>query len=410
MRFNLHDNMYKVYDYLVYENIVNICKFTIGVSTLFAYTYYNLNSNPNFTLHYDCIIQFVGVYVFIDFFATKSYESKLHHLFVFIFTFYNYYYNIDTNDKFITLYPMLNTEISSIFYILKYWISQNTNTLAYNINLALFYITFFKFRIYNLYKLICLIHTPPFYIVCQKYSESLFYKLILLGCNGLFVMNIYWFLIMNKVVYKIFLKKRIDTELNCRYMCSYIYFINIGVALYIYKINSRTIYDMLGITILAISSHMYHYDVYKNLLTHKIEDVFPTKDNIIFYTTDLLSIHIRCFCAIITIYYDFHKYIFISGTIHFISFYGAIINILYLFKHQNHREKYWTYYNVLFLVPYLYDSYLFCLMNHNEYLIPFSFITTIMILIWVIQPFYKLSHLAFHLCLIAQTYYMCGSK
>jgi hypothetical protein len=408
MIINLHHNIYKVYDYLIYENIVNTCKFTIGISTLFAYTYYNLNNNPNFTLHYDCIIQFVGIYAFIDFFATKSYESKLHHLFVCIFTFYNSCYNIDTNDKFITLYPMLNTEISSIFYILKNWLPQNT--LTYNINLGLFYITFFKFRIYNLYQLICLIHTPFFYIICQKYSESLFYKLILLGCNGLFAMNLYWFSIMNKVVYKIFLKKMIDTEMNCRYICSYIYFINVGLALYVYKINSRTIYDILGISLLAITSHIYHYDVYKNLLTHKIDDVFPTKDNIILYITDLLAIHVRCFCAIITVCYNFNKYIFISGTIHFISFYGAIINILYLFKDQTHKEKYWNYYNILYIVPYAYDSYLFCIMNSTEVIIPFLLITIIMIIIWKIQPFYKLSHVVFHLCLIGQTYYICLSK
>jgi hypothetical protein len=403
----LHDNIYnKVNHYLVYENIVNISKFTIGFSSLCAYLYYNLINEQ--TLHYECIIQIVGLYAFIDFFATKSYESKLHHLFVCIFTFYNYYYNIDTNDKFIVLYPMLNTEISSLFYILKYWLRQNT--LIYNINLALFYITFFNFRIYKFYELICLIYTPSFYIICQKYSESIFYVFILLGCNGLFVMNIYWFTIMNKIVYKNLLKNVIDTDINCRYICSYIYIINLGVALYMYKINSRTMYDIIGITILAISSNIYHYNIYTNLLTHKIEDVFPTKDNVVLYTNDILCIHGRYFLAIITICYKYNIYIYISATIHFISFYTNIINVLYLLKDHKHKKIYMYYHNLALAFPYVYDSYLFCIMNSSKVVIPFLFINTIIVLVWTIEPFYKMTHILFHICLIAQTYYVCLSN
>ena len=47
------------------------------------------------------------------------------------------------------LYTLLKTEISSIFYVLKYWLPKKSS--IYNINLILFYSSFFKFRILDYY-------------------------------------------------------------------------------------------------------------------------------------------------------------------------------------------------------------------------------------------------------------------
>ena len=49
--------------------------------------------------------------------------------------------------------------------------------------------------------------------------------------------------------------------------------------------NKKTIYDILGISILAISSHLYHSDIYKNLIAHKT-DTFPNKDNVFLIIAD----------------------------------------------------------------------------------------------------------------------------
>jgi hypothetical protein len=336
----------------------------------------------------------IGIYSFVDLFMTKSYESRIHHIFT--LTLCNHYYTISLDTKVAVVYPLLHTEISSIFYILKFWLQPDTN--VYNINLLVFYLTFFKFRIFDFYNLIYKNH-------------SFISSYILYSSIGLFAMNMYWFTIMNKMLYKLISKYiNIDTDINCRYICSYIYFINIVVENLMYTINKKNIYDILGISILAISSHLYNSDIYKNLITHKT-DTFPNKDNIILHVNDNLCIHLRYFLGIITNYYNFEqKYIFLSGTIHFISFYANIINILYLLTNDTHKGNYFKYYNISLLFPYMVDTYIFVLKNPIHINIPFLFINTLIILVWTIQPFYKLSHVAFHLCLIAQTYYICLSN
>lgn len=382
----------------VYLDIVNKCKFTIGTCSLFAY-FYNFYHNTPF--YYEIVLYFSAIYSFVDLFITSSNESRIHHVITLILC--SYYYNIYPIHRSIIVYPLLNTEISSIFYILKYWVKHPQ---LYTINLGIFYFTFFKFRIYDFYSLIYRCHV----------NMNMDFSTILIGaCDCLFVMNLYWFAIMNKVVYKNLIKFiDIDKDIVCRFICSYTYFIHIPLVFCMYTLNNKYIYDILGVCMLSISSHAYHYDIYTRFRNK--EYFLPNKDNIVLFANDTLFIHMRCILGLITKFYNSSKEsLYISLTLRFICFYAGIINILYLMKDTNsnsniNHSKFYKYHNLTMFIPYLYDSCLFASRTPIETAIPFLLINTIITMISSIEPFYKLNHVAFHICLIIETYYICLSN
>lgn len=374
----------------VYLDIVNTSKFIIGNCALFAYLYSFYDNSP---FYYEMVVYSSGIYSCIDLFCTSSTVSRIHHLFSIILCIYSH--NILPNDRPIVVYPILNTEISSIFYILKYWLKDPQ---LYTINLGLFYLAFLKFRIYDFYTLIHTIHIT---------MNMAFPKFILFTCDGLFIMNLYWFALMNKIVYKTLIKYvDINKDTLCRFICSYTYFINIPLVFWMYTLNKKNMFDILGVCMLSISSHLYHSTIYNQLNNN--ESVLPI-NNIVLFVNDSLFIHMRCILAVITNFYNSSKeFVYISVTIRFICFYAGIINVLYLMKDKN--KSFYKYHNLAMFVPYIYDSYLFASRTSIEITVPFLLINTIIVIIMAIEPFYKLTHVAFHFCLIIETYYICASN
>jgi len=191
------------------EDIQNISLFIIACSTFFSHLHYNLApiwyGTNEVINYYDNLLPFIGVYAFVDFFVSDKYDAKIHHICIIGLLFYNNYFNITPEDKFIFSYTLLKTEISSIFYVLKYWLPKKT--ILYDINGILFFLSFFKLRIYDFYYKI--IYNISFYNAMQKYSKSNYYmsSILLISCYGLFILNLYWFVIMNKILYKKITKK-----------------------------------------------------------------------------------------------------------------------------------------------------------------------------------------------------------
>jgi len=324
------------------EDIQNISLFFIACSSLFSYLYYNLaplwcgniEGGGDFTTPFDLLVPIVGLHAFIDFFLTNSYDLKLHHLCIFGVIFYNYYYNVSIEYRFIFLYPLLKTEISSIFYVLKYWLPKNT--ILYNINTILFYISFVKLRIYDFYYEI-IYKNSSFTTVFQVYSPTNYYlsSILLVSCYGLYILNLYWFSIMNKILYKTFTKiVTINTDVLCHKLCYCLHWINIPLSYYIYSYNpnEKYMFDMTGITILSMTSYIYHYDVYDRLYNKKIEAYsIPNKDNIVLFLNDNIAIHIRSFLVVVTNYYNSEHLLlvlFLSSILHTVSMYVFVVNSL----------------------------------------------------------------------------------
>jgi hypothetical protein len=409
------------------EDIQNISLFIISCSSFVSYLYYNLapllyeNNNMvgsgDFTKPFDILVPFVGLHAFIDFFLTNSYDIKLHHLCIFGVIFYNFYYNVSIEHRFIFLYPLIKTEISSIFYVLKCWLPEKT--ILYNANTILFYILFLKLRIYDFYYEI-IYNNISFDLVIQMYSPTNYYlsSILLMSCYGLYILNLYWFLIMNKILYKTITKIiHVNTDILCRLLCYCLHWVNIPLSIYVYahNPNEKYIFDIIGITTLSISSYKYHYDIYSRLYNKQIEDCsIPNKDNIVLFLNDVIAIHLRSFLVILTNYYNnetLFYILFLSGLFHLTSIYYCFLNSLELcIDYDKNKHVFLNCHNMISAIPIVCDVLLIYANSPIEISIPFLLVNIIIGLLFLIEPFYKLTHVGFHILLISQNYYICLSN
>jgi hypothetical protein len=170
---------------------------------------------------------------------------------------------------------------------------------------------------------------------------------------------------------------------------------------------------MIGVSILSISSYIYHYDIFDRLQNKKIEEYsVPNKDNIVIFLNDTICIHLRSFLTIATNYYYNPHFVIIiatSGLVHFTCVYYNILNILDLFI-DNTKTQFFNNHNLITSIPIAYDVLLIFTNSPNEIAIPFLLVNIMMALLFVVEPFYKLTHVAFHFLLIAQNYYICLSS
>jgi hypothetical protein len=211
----------------------------------------------------------------------------------------------------------------------------------------------------------------------------------------------------------------INTDVICHYLCSYIHWINIPISflLYSYNPNERNIADMIGVTTLSISSYLYHTDIYHRLSEKKI-DVYevPTKDNIIYFLNDTICINLRGFLIIITNYYYNPYFSAIStttGIIHLYSIYHSVCNILQLFiekENETTKKNFSIIHNIITGIPIAFDVCLVSANSSREIAIPFLCVNIAMVFLFAFEPLYKLTHVGFHLLLIAQNYYICLSS
>jgi len=115
-------------DFIIF--VQNTSLFSIGLASLFSCVQYNFIP-PEMALTdikapFEYLMPVVGVHAVIDFVFNKSIDLKIHHSIIVGFILYNYYYNVCVDDRFLFLYSFLKTEISSIFYVLKYWIPEKS--------------------------------------------------------------------------------------------------------------------------------------------------------------------------------------------------------------------------------------------------------------------------------------------
>lgn len=193
---------------ITFEDLQNVSLFIISSYSFSIYCYLNYITTPIITTnnydyiqYYDNILPIIAVHAFADLFITKKPDLQFHHLLVLSIFYFNYYYNITPEHKYIFIQTLLNTEISSLFLVLKFWLPKKY--YIYNFNLGLFYATFFKFRIYNYFYAI-VNNLEPFEQLTLNYSVSSepLYYLFIASCYSLFALNVYWFSILTKILCK----------------------------------------------------------------------------------------------------------------------------------------------------------------------------------------------------------------
>jgi len=399
-------------------HIQNISLLGIAVSCFYCCSYYYFTDSIEKTVPlFNNILPVIGVHAMVDFFATKKIDLKIHHLCVIGLLFYNYTYKVHSKDSFTYFNSLLKTEISSIFYVLKYYLPKKKGIQITN-NL-LFFLTFLKYRIIDNYKEI-IEPNSIFNLIIPNYSSDniCMTSIILFSIYGLYLLNLYWVLIIIKMLYKsiISIYKNINTDLLCHYICSYIHFINIPLAVFNYSrhTNDKYMYDVFGIYILSIFSFLYHYDIYRKLLEKKIESYEnPDKTNIVLFINDSIAIHTRSFFTVITSYYynnELLTVVCLSSIFHLFSLYNIIINIFNLLGIDDsyNKEIFYIIHNSISMLSITIDILLVFINSNIDVGIPFLLVNILIGLLFVVEPFYKLNFVGFHLLLLFQNYYLCS--
>jgi hypothetical protein len=187
----------------------NLALFTISWLSLFACIHYKITKSYYY-LYY--LIQIISIYAFVDLFYTKNIDSKIHHTSILGLVFYVNYFLVDYNDIQFLIYSFIQTEISSIFLVLTYYI--NKKSVYYYLNSIIFYILFFKFRIYDFYFNI-IRYDSVLYITTSKYTPDNFCgsSIFIVSGNVLYILNVYWFILLSKLFYKKFVSKKSNEKI-----------------------------------------------------------------------------------------------------------------------------------------------------------------------------------------------------
>jgi hypothetical protein len=140
----------------------------------------------------------------------------------------------------------------------------------------------------------------------------------------------------------------------------------------------------------------------------------PNKENIVFFLNDSIFINVRSFLVLATNYYNSKNllyFLLISCIFHLVSIYQCILNILKLFiDYDKNKDIFLNCHNIIMATPIAFDVFLLFINSTNEISIPFLLVNITMWLLFVVEPFYKLTHVSFHIFLIVQNYYICLSS
>jgi len=400
----------------LYQNFINLGLCTVISLNLLYYQVYGTGL--------DVSVPIIFAYFVGDFYFCKP-EIRLHHIFgMSILGFKMYHYNTPVDDA-VIVSSLYKTEISTFFYIFKllmetYKIKSKTLT---TINNALFFATFFKFRIYDYY--LDVIANPATYAVFRAYSgDSLFQSSIIhFGVYGLFILNLYWFTILCKIVYKpfntIFPESTVITL--CHKIVSYSYFSNLGVAYFIYSFSPNEVYifDIIGILTLSLGSYYYHQRVLRTYQeTNELD--YISYSIMKPFVVDKFCIHLRSFLCLTSAFYHSSNWpiIVLSGIFHTSSFI-RLIDYLYdlraedrpiVYHSKSERCKEFLQATNLFTSsPVVMDVVFVALcLSTSDYTssIHAVFTTLMCFTLLVVSPFYEMTHVAFHGFLILQTAYL----
>ena len=193
---------------LTYNDIQEFSNIAVLLVSLF--TTYNIYFLEDYLLN----TKIIYYYTITDTFFL-SYDKKeffLHHILTILHILYIFYYNIDLNISSYSSYSAIQifkVEISSVFLSLsklfKYYKIKNnfSKILEY-----IFLITFLKYRIIDFYNNV--ITNDLFYINLNGYDNFYRYYYLKINTVSFFIINIYWSILIFKILYLKVLKNKIN--------------------------------------------------------------------------------------------------------------------------------------------------------------------------------------------------------
>ena len=382
------------------------------------YLYYYVN-----TEYLNLSLPVILSYFIIDFFVCKN-DIKIHHFLIILLIYFNYNHTVSIADSNITTISLYKTEISTIFYSLKIIMKNNTFFKKYfsQVNDILFLTTFVKFRIYDMYSNVLV--NPLFYSQMTKYTDTIYKQILLyvpLYC--FYGLNVYWLVIMCKILAKPIIKKCKSYDLIKvrEYLTQYTMFFNIFITGYIYSFFQKqsVIFDMTGTCILALNSYIYHNNIYTFLSKNK--QIYYLNNEIIEpLINDNISIHIHSLLYNLTLvinYENMRSFFYISLILHSNSIYKYLLYIIKIKNNENvikyddeSSNELLFITNLYTIIPVSFDilSGIIYAVNINTK-INLTLVSYCIFLILYINPFYDLNHIAFHFGLIIQRIFLTYS-
>ena len=418
-----------MFDVELFQNCVSFS--LCCITSINLYWYYYIDSN--------CLSYSLPILLFhfsYDIFLTKKWDVKLHHIFCIMLISSKYLFNINESHYSIPLIAFYNTEISSYFYVIKLlkpyidksmygplFLFADMKDFLFVINDVCFFITFFKFRIYDYYNGVIMNKHVYTNIDIYASKNTTAYIFFYGGIHGMFLLNSYWFSIICKILFKKTIKSiaEYDQIILCHKFVSYTLFINALIGYLVYSLTSYDVnYDITGISLLASASYLYHDKIVKLLLKYKTFEY--TSDEVVYlFLQDMGSIHLRSFLCVVSNYYYtknemilwytsmFHIFCFFSTCVY--VWYHKWNNEIIIYDKSEKMTKFLSVTNALTIIPttcsilsIVYNTTDASIANNIFYSTYFCGIAL------VIQPFYDLSHCLFHIGLLVQTYYLAISN
>lgn len=397
-----------------YENIASFFTASLSLVSLIAYKYFDNTTLLQPTTYV------IFSYCFVDMFFCKK-DLFIHHLLSLSGILFCYIHNVEIDRTKDIYFSILSTELSSLFLNFNYWLKDSKGIIMKTItciNYILFIIAFTKLRVHDYYYLVT---NPETYTIFSRYTKenAVLFLHIFSTLFGLFIMNLYWFSIICKILYKGIIIKyvpKINSDYVAEFILQYTFFIHMLPVITKYGSNDAFVYDVFGIAFLGFCSYYYHRTLYNNYKTNNTIN-YCSNEIIIPYIVDTCGIHVRSFLVVLT-----HFLLDVPekrGRILFTVFFhiaGIFWFLIYLIKmlvkgekfiYDSHAKEH-NYYKILFYLLIIIPSGIDCLLivyNTPSVSIKMNLLTinVAVAIIVSVHPFYKINNLLVHLALYIQT-------
>jgi len=186
----------------------------------------------------------------------------------------------------------------------------------------------------------------------------------------------------------------------------------IPITQYIYEPKTVYVIHIFGNIFIAFGSWYYHTVAYHFIAKYK-ELNYIHSDIIVPFLTDIAGIHINGFCSLVTNYFAnpfFSSVVFISLNMHIVCYTSNIIHVFYT-KQEKKELPYNESGNFVLMqyifvgIPIVYDI---CMICWNSMASGYSddgmYVLILMGYLFYVYPFYDLTHIAFHACLLVHAY------
>lgn len=355
-------------------------------------------------------------------------ELMIHHVMCLLTLSCKNAFNFTQEESNYIIKPFVKTEISTIFLIFKVFYENNAsdrikqnriaNTL-YKINDLIFITTFIKTRVWDL--LFDAMLNPEIHNkTIDKSDGSIITNAHLyVGFLGLYAINLYWFSIMCRKIYKdLVVKTRfawIDTVAIAEQILPwtmFLCFVPYVPHLLLYNGNINILYDFAGAIILSFASYNYHGKkrdiinsgnavlIANNVFVNGLNDADNDASTEFFFNAG--AIHLKSFLSLIAIGSDRG---WSSFVLHFICFVGSHLYSLSHIRIDDTSIKQMNVLNLCTMAPSLYDlGYIIATVDDRVTQIQIGIIAAAIIIVVKIKPLYNMNDVVVHLLAILQTW------